>query len=86
MTNSANESLEGDFDFITFFDCLHDMGDPVGVMKQAWKSLKSDGTCMIVEPMANDKLEDNLNLIGKTFFAASTLVRGPIRLRIMVRH
>jgi hypothetical protein len=46
-------------------------------MKQAWKSLKSDGTCMIVEPMANDKLEDNLNLIGKTFFAASTLVCVP---------
>lgn len=77
MTNSANESLEGDFDFITFFDCLHDMGDPVGAMKQAWKSLKSDGTCMIVEPMANDKLEDNLNLVGKTFFAASTLVCVP---------
>lgn len=53
------------------------MGDPVGVMKQAWKSLKSDGTCMIVEPMANDKLEDNLNLIGKTFFAASTLACVP---------
>ncbi len=53
------------------------MGDPVEVMKQSWKSLKSDGTCMIVEPMANNKLEDNLNLIGKSFFAASTLVCVP---------
>ena len=77
-TVSANdESIGNDYDLITFFDCLHDMSDPVGAMKFAKQSLKSDGTCMIIEPMANDKLEDNLNLVGRTFYAASTLVCVP---------
>ena len=62
---SANESIGSDYDLITFFDCLHDMGDPVGAMKFAKQSLKSDGTCMIVEPMANDNLKDNLNLVSR---------------------
>jgi len=74
---SANESIGNDYDFVTFFDCLHDMGDPVGAMKFAKQSLKSDGACMIVEPMANDNLKDNLNLVGRTFYAASTLVCVP---------
>ena len=75
---SANdESIGNDYDLITFFDCLHDMGDPIGAMKFAKQSLKPDGTCMIIEPMANDKLEDNLNLVGRTFYAASTLVCVP---------
>ena len=69
--------LATDYDLITFFDCLHDMGDPVGAMKFAKQSLKPDGTCMIIEPMANDKLEENLNLVGRTFYAASTLVCVP---------
>ena len=77
-TVSANdESIGNDYDLITFFDCLHDMGDPVGAMKFAKQSLKPEGTCMIIEPMANDKLEDNLNLVGRTFYAASTLVCVP---------
>src|SRR4030095_8963181 len=59
---SANdESIGNDYDLVTFFDCLHDMADPVGVMKFAKNSLKPDATCMIIEPMANDKLEENLN-------------------------
>jgi len=75
---SANdESIGNDYDLITFFDCLHDMGDPVGAMEFAKQSLKPDGTCMIIEPMANDKVEDNLNLVGRTFYAASTLVCVP---------
>ena len=75
---SANDkSIGNDYDLITFFDCLHDMGDPVGAMKFAKQSLKSDGTCMIIEPMANDKVEENLNLVGRTYYAASTLVCVP---------
>ena len=74
---SANESIGNDYDLITFFDCLHDMGDPIGAMKFAKQSLKQDGTCMIVEPMANDKIEDNLNLVGRVYYAASTLICVP---------
>ncbi len=75
---SANdESIGNDYDLITFFDCLHDMGDPIGAMKFAKQSLKPDGTCMIIEPMANDKVEENLNVVGRTFYAASTLVCVP---------
>lgn len=75
--SASNKSIGNDYDLITFFDCLHDMGDPIGAMRFAKQSLKSDGTCMIVEPMANDKVEDNLTLIGRTFYAASTLVCVP---------
>jgi 2-polyprenyl-3-methyl-5-hydroxy-6-metoxy-1,4-benzoquinol methylase len=75
---SANDqSIGNDYDLITFFDCLHDMGDPEGAMKFAKQSLKPDGTCMIIEPMANDKVEENLNLIGRVYYAASTLVCVP---------
>lgn len=75
---SANdESIGNDYDLVTFFDCLHDMADPVGAMKFARNSLKPNGTCMIVEPMANDNLEENLNLVGRSFYAASTLVCVP---------
>ena len=75
---SANDkSIGNDYDLITFFDCLHDMGDPIGAMKFAKQSLKPDGTCMIIEPMANDKIEENLNLVGRTYYAASTLVCVP---------
>jgi SAM-dependent methyltransferase len=75
--SADDESIGNDYDLITFFDCLHDMSDPVGAMKFAKKSLKPDGTCMIIEPMANDKLEENLNLVGRTFYAASALVCVP---------
>jgi len=75
---SANDqSIGNDYDLITFFDCLHDMGDPIGAMKFAKQSLKPDGTCMIIEPMANGKVEENLNVVGRTFYAASTLVCVP---------
>jgi Methyltransferase domain len=75
---SANyESIGNDYDLITFFDCLHDTGDPIGAMKFALDSIKPDGTCMIVEQMANENLEDNLNLVGRSFYAASILVCVP---------
>ena len=53
------------------------MADPMGAMKFAKNSLKPDGSCMIVEPMANDNLEANLNVVGRAFYAASTLVCVP---------
>jgi 2-polyprenyl-3-methyl-5-hydroxy-6-metoxy-1,4-benzoquinol methylase len=69
-----------DYDFVTFFDCLHDMGDPVGASAHVLKSLSSDGTWMLVEPFAGDKLEDNLNPIGRAFYGASTLLCTPASL------
>lgn len=74
---SANESIGNDYDLVTFFDCLHDMGDPLGALNFAKQSLKNDGTCMIVEPMANDNIEDNLNLVGRIYYSASSLVCVP---------
>jgi len=53
------------------------MADPVGALKFAKQSLKSDGTCMIIEPMANDNVEDNLNLVGKIYYAASSIICVP---------
>ncbi len=61
------------YDLIAFFDCLHDLGDPVGATSHALKSLQADGTVMIVEPFANDKTEDNLNPLGRIFYAASAM-------------
>ncbi len=68
------------YDFIAFFDCLHDMGDPEGAARHARKSLDRDGTWMIVEPFANDRLEDNLNPIGRIFYSASTTLCTPASL------
>ena len=68
------------FDFVTFFDCLHDMGDPVGAARHVRSTLSPTGTWMIVEPFAHDKLEENLNLIGRAFYSASTLLCTPASL------
>jgi len=68
------------YDMVAFFDCLHDMGDPVGASKHVRKSLKPDGTWMIVEPFANDKLEDNLNPVGRIFYSLSTVICTPASL------
>ena len=64
----------GDFDLVAMFDCLHDMGDPVGAAKHVRQSLRPGGTWMLVEPFANDRLEDNLNPVGRIFYSASTCV------------
>jgi SAM-dependent methyltransferase len=65
------------YDLVAFFDCLHDMGDPVGAAAHVRRSLAADGTWMIVEPFANDHLEDNLNPVGRVFYAASTMICTP---------
>ena len=69
-----------DYDLVTFFDCLHDMGDPAGAAKHVRNTLKPGGTWMIVEPLAGDSLEENLNPVGRLYYAASTLVCVPASL------
>jgi SAM-dependent methyltransferase len=68
------------YDLVCFFDCLHDMGDPVGAMKHVRETMARDGTCMLVEPFAHDRLEDNLNPVGRVYYAASTMVCTPASL------
>jgi SAM-dependent methyltransferase len=69
-----------DFDLICFFDCLHDMGDPAGAARHAREALKADGTAMIVEPIAGDRVEDNLNPVGRVYYGASSLICVPVSL------
>ena len=78
-THEAKE-LPGKYDLITMFDCLHDMGDPVGALKHVRAALKPNGSVMIVEPMAGDSLKDNLNPIGRMYYSASTMVCVPTSL------
>jgi SAM-dependent methyltransferase len=66
-----------DYDFVTVFDCLHDMGDPVGAAIHVRESMAKDGTWMIVEPYANNALKDNLNPVGRAFYGFSTLLCTP---------
>jgi len=65
------------YDLVTMFDCLHDMGDPVGAARHVRSSLAPDGTWMIVEPAAGDRVEDNLNPVGRAYYAFSTLLCTP---------
>jgi 2-polyprenyl-3-methyl-5-hydroxy-6-metoxy-1,4-benzoquinol methylase len=69
-----------DYDLVTMFDCLHDMGDPVGAARQVKRLLAPGGTWMIVEPNAGDRIEDNLNPIGRTFYGFSTFLCTPASL------
>jgi len=66
-----------DYDLVAFFDCLHDMGDPVGAAAHTRQALKGDGTMMLVEPFAHDQLADNLNPIGRMYYCFSTMVCTP---------
>jgi SAM-dependent methyltransferase len=75
--SAAKEYPGRDYDLVAFFDCLHDMGDPVGAATHVLRSLKKDGTWMIVEPFANDKVEENLNPVGRIYYSASTLICTP---------
>ena len=68
------------YDLVAFFDCLHDMGDPVGAAKHVLSTLDRDGTWMIVEPFAGDRVEQNLNPVGRVYYAASTMVCTPASL------
>lgn len=76
----ASEFSGNDLDLVTFFDCLHDMGDPVGAARHVRQALKADGSWMIVEPAAGDRLEDNLNAISRLYYAASTMICVPTSL------
>ncbi len=69
-----------DYDFVTFFDCLHDMGDPVGAGRHVRRALKADGTVMLVEPFAGDTVADNLNPVGRVYYGFSTVVCTPASL------
>jgi len=75
--SKAKEFPGRDYDFVAVFDCLHDMGDPVGAARHVRGSLKEDGTWMIVEPFANDELKDNLNPVGRVYYSFSTLLCTP---------
>ncbi len=70
----------GDYDLVTMFDCLHDMGDPVGAARHTRGALAADGTWMIVEPVAGDRVENNLNPVGRAYYAFSTLLCTPCSL------
>jgi len=77
---SAKEYPGTGYDLVTFFDCLHDMGDPVGAARHVRASLAPDGAWMLVEPFAGDRLEDNLNPVGRLYYSASTLLCTPASL------
>jgi len=74
---ASSKDYPGTYDFVAFFDCLHDMGDPVGAASHVKASLNSGGTWMIVEPFAGDRIEENFNPIGRLFYAASTMICVP---------
>jgi SAM-dependent methyltransferase len=86
VTNATFEvadatSYEGkDFDLVAFFDCLHDLADPGGAARHARSALKTNGICMLVEPFAGDRVEDNLNPVGRLYYGASSLVCVPVSL------
>jgi 2-polyprenyl-3-methyl-5-hydroxy-6-metoxy-1,4-benzoquinol methylase len=69
-----------DYDLVTMFDCLHDMGDPVGAARHVHDTIKPDGTWMIVEPNAGDEIEENINPVGRAFYGFSTLLCTPASL------
>lgn len=70
----------GDYDLVAAFDCLHDMGDPIGVAAHVLETLAPEGSWMIVEPFANDRVEENLNPVGRAFYSVSTMVCTPCSL------
>jgi SAM-dependent methyltransferase len=77
---SAKSYPGSGYDLVCVFDCLHDMGDPVGAAAHVLGTLTADGTWMIVEPFANDDLADNLNPVGRMFYGASTAICTPASL------
>ncbi len=77
ITVTAQNYTERDFDLICFFDCLHDMGDPVGAARYARQALKDDGTVMLVEPFAGNSLDENSTPVGRLYYAASTMICTP---------
>ena len=74
---SSAESYTGEYDIISFFDCLHDMGDPLAAVSYAKTKLKAGGILMIIEPFANDEVSQNFNLIGQMYYSFSTIACIP---------
>jgi 2-polyprenyl-3-methyl-5-hydroxy-6-metoxy-1,4-benzoquinol methylase len=74
---AAAKDYPGTYDLVAFFDCLHDMGDPVGAASHVKQTLNPGGTWMVVEPFAGDRIEDNFNPIGRLFYGASTMICVP---------
>lgn len=74
---NAKEFPGNNYDFVAVFDCLHDMGDPVGAGAHVRAAMQDDGSWMIVEPFANDELQDNLNPVGRVYYSFSTLLCTP---------
>lgn len=79
VASASSFSGEG-YDLVTMFDCLHDMGDPAGAARHVRRALADDGTWMIVEPAAGDRVEDNLNPVGRAYYSFSTLLCTPCSL------
>lgn len=79
VASAAEFSGEG-YDLVTMFDCLHDMGDPLGAARHVRRAIAPDGTWMIVEPAAGDRVEDNLNPVGRAYYGFSTLLCTPASL------
>lgn len=80
VASSKSYPVNEGYDLVTFFDCLHDMGDPKGAAAHVLESLKKDGTWMIVEPFANDTPEENHNPVGRIYYSASTMICTPASL------
>ncbi|GAB4071345.1 class I SAM-dependent methyltransferase [Ancylobacter sonchi] len=80
IATTAKDIEEGGFDLVTSFDCLHDMGDPRGCADHMRQILKSDGTWMVVEPIAGDRPEENMNPVGRLYYNASTMICVPTSL------
>ena len=80
VASSKSYPGNGGYDLVTFFDCLHDMGDPEGAARHVLSTLKPDGTWMIVEPFANDHPEQNHNPVGRIYYSASTMICTPASL------
>jgi hypothetical protein len=74
------KEFDGEFDLICMFDCLHDMGDPAGAAAHIRSCLKIEGTLMVAEPIAEDAIQDNINPVGRLYYAASTMVCVPTSL------
>jgi SAM-dependent methyltransferase len=74
---TAKTYPEDGYDLICFFDCLHDLGDPVGAARHAERALAADGTVLLVEPFAHDSLEENSNPVGRMYYVASTFLCAP---------
>jgi SAM-dependent methyltransferase len=74
---SAQDFFGGDYDLVTMFDCLHDMGDPLGAARRVRDALSPDGTWLLVEPFAGESLEDNLNPVGRLYYAGSMFLCLP---------